>query len=276
MVSILRSNEKRNFGNRRTYLFPHKNGDSLLSVSTYAVKDRTWRSQPNQPNSLRPGPFAGSYECQLPTEARIELEEAFSSRFREAPHPPPKPRIRVRAVGRYIPEDLVPQEVVFLRPPPPVAAPRQVTEPPPPVLPLPPSVTPPVVRPAQNESRGGNGGWWALAILVMVTGLLSQFSGHQGAQPQSRPVEVRRALPTVEVRKALPLTSVASTIPQWGWQSIRMPDGEVVNVHYDGVLPSSAWLPSTGAYVGQEFSTGATSWVWMTARGANFPAWIDP
>jgi hypothetical protein len=190
-----------------------------------------------------------------------------------APQPYRKPRIRVRAVGRYIPEatpvsreELTPQEVVYLRPPPPVTAPRQTVT-------LPPSVTPPVARSAPSEPRGGNGGWWALAILVMVTGLLSLFSGHQGA---SRPVGVRRALPAVEVRKALPVTSAASTIPQWGWQSIRMPDGEIVNVHYDGALASSAWLPGQGTYIGQEYSVGPTSWVWMVARGTNFPAWIDP
>jgi hypothetical protein len=240
------------------------------------VKDRTWRSRPNQDHRY-PGPFAGSYECQLPAEARIELEEASSPRIREKPQlSPSKPRIRVRAVGRYVPEDLAQPEVVFLRPPPPVSVPRQaVTVPPQPVLPLPPSVTPPVVRPAPSESRGSNGGWWLLAILIGLPLLLSRL-GHDGAQPQSRPTEVRRALPAVEVRKALPVTSVASSIPQWGWQSIRMPDGEVVNVHYDGALSSSASLPGQGTYIGQEFSVGLTSWVWMVARGTNFPAWIDP
>jgi hypothetical protein len=209
-----------------------------------------------------------------------------------APQPYRKPRVRMRAAGRYIPavppavadlsqaEGLAhepPPEVVFLRPPPPAEAPRQaVTPPPPPISPLPPSVTPPVARPAPSESRGGNGGWWALAILLGLPLLLLSRLGHDGVQPQSRPVEVRRALPAVEVRKALPVTSAASTIPQWGWQSIRMPDGEVENVHYDGALSSSASLPSRGSYLGQEFSTGATSWVWMVARGTNFPAWIDP
>jgi hypothetical protein len=251
-------------------------------VSTFSAESLTRRSESKQSNYRRRGPFAGSvseqpFECELPIEARTEWGISGPQTYR-------KPRIQVRAVGRYIPEatsvsreELTPQEVVSLRPPPLVTAPRQaVTAPPQPILPLPPSVTPPIARPAPSESRGGNGGWWLLAILIGLPLLLLSRLGHDGVQPQSQPVEVRRALPAVEVRKALPVTSVASTIPQWGWQSIRMPDGEIENVHYDGALPSSGNLPDRGAYPGQEFSVGATSLVWMVARGTSFPAWIDP
>jgi hypothetical protein len=88
------------------------------------------------------------------------------------------------------------------------------------------------------------------------------------------PVEVRRALPVV--LRALPVNSVASAIPTDGWQPVRMPDGTVVNVSYQGQLPSSAELPPRGHFIGEEYSTGTTSWVWVTPAGATFPSWVDP
>ena len=97
------------------------------------------------------------------------------------------------------------------------------------------------------------------------------------------PMEVRRALPVVEVRKALPtvlralpVNFVPSAVPNIGWQSIRMPDGSVIPVHYQGELPSSAALPLQGHFIGEEYSTGNTSWIWMTPVGASFPSWVDP
>jgi hypothetical protein len=115
-------------------------------------------------------------------------------------------------------------------------------------------------------------------MLVMATALLSwrgQPAGSSGAQPQPTPwLEVRRALPAAP--RALPLTSAVSTSSNEGWSSIRMPTGEIVPVHYEGELASSASLPSQGAYIGQEFSTGKTSWIWMTWAGASFPSWVDP
>jgi hypothetical protein len=96
-------------------------------------------------------------------------------------------------------------------------------------------------------------------------------------------MEVRRALPVVEVRKALPtvlralpVNFVPSAVPNIGWQSIRMPDGSVIPVHYQGELPSSAALPLQGHFIGEEYSTGNTSWIWMTPVGASFPSWVDP
>ena len=43
-----------------------------------------------------------------------------------------------------------------------------------------------------------------------------------------------------------------------------------------GELPSSAALPPRGRFIGEEWSTGNTSWIWMTPAGANFPSWVDP
>jgi hypothetical protein len=83
-------------------------------------------------------------------------------------------------------------------------------------------------------------------------------------------VEVRKALPAIP--RAFPVTSAVST----EWQPIRMPDGSVVQASYQGELPSSAALPARGRFIGEEWSTGNTSWIWMTPAGANFPSWVDP
>ena len=88
------------------------------------------------------------------------------------------------------------------------------------------------------------------------------------------PVEVRRALP--RALRALPVNSVPSAVPTVGWQSIRMPDGSIIPIHYEGELPSSAALPLHGHFIGEEYSTGNTSWVWMTPAGTNVASWVDP
>jgi hypothetical protein len=86
----------------------------------------------------------------------------------------------------------------------------------------------------------------------------------------SRPVEVRRALP-VEVRRALPavpralpLTFPVSPVSNMEWQPVRFADGTAVWASYQGELPSSAALPLQGRFIGEEYSTGNTSWIWMT------------
>jgi hypothetical protein len=86
-------------------------------------------------------------------------------------------------------------------------------------------------------------------------------------------VEVRRVLSAVP--RALPVTGRASYVPAAGWQSIRMPDGSVVAVHYEGELASSAALPPQGSFIGQEYSTGNTTWVWMQPTGASFASWVN-
>jgi hypothetical protein len=55
-----------------------------------------------------------------------------------------------------------------------------------------------------------------------------------------------------------------------------MPKGAIIAVHYEGALPSSAALPPQGHFIGEEYLTGNTSWVWMTPAGTNFPSWVDP
>src|SRR6516162_3856893 len=84
-------------------------------------------------------------------------------------------------------------------------------------------------------------------------------------------------LPTVP--RALPVTSSVSLVsdPQIGqWQPVRLLDGTTVQVCYQGELPSSAALPHQGRFIGEEWSTGNTSWIWMTPAGASFPSRIDP
>jgi hypothetical protein len=165
----------------------------------------------------------------------------------------------------------------------------------------PPPTRPPVVQapkpaPPQRSSRSGG---WGLIWMVIAGFFLWALLHNQPSQPASsratpesrgqpaytgsQPVEVRRALPVVEVRKALPVvpralpvTSGISTVSNAAWQPIRMPDGTIVNVSYQGELPSSAALPPQGHFVGEEYSTGTTSWVWMTPAGASFPSWVDP
>jgi hypothetical protein len=85
-------------------------------------------------------------------------------------------------------------------------------------------------------------------------------------------VEVRRALPAVP--RALPVTSAVS--PVANWQQIRFLDGTTVWASYQGELSSSAALPPQGRFIGEEWSTGNTSWIWMTPPGASFPSWVDP
>ena len=145
----------------------------------------------------------------------------------------------------------------------------------------------------QSASRSGTGIWLLLALLLgfpMLIALLPQAVSTQSTlssrsvddtQPQSREREVRRALPPVEVRRALtavpralPVTSQVS--PMWNWQPVGMPDGTLVQVSYQGELPSSAALPHQGRFIGEEWSTGNTSWIWMTPAGASFPSWVDP
>jgi hypothetical protein len=59
-------------------------------------------------------------------------------------------------------------------------------------------------------------------------------------------------------------------------QPVRMPDGTIVEARYQGDLPSSTALPPQGHFIGEEYSTGTTSWIWMTPAGASFPSWVDP
>jgi hypothetical protein len=133
-------------------------------ILTESRNHRTWRSQPNQSIYLRRGPDE-YFDCQLPAEARTELEEI------------PRPQVyRVREIPTYRPAP----------PPPPVSAPR-------------PPVTPGAARPAQRASPGM---WLLLGFLVLIALLPHAISTLRTSsrrpvddmQPQSRSVEVRRAL----------------------------------------------------------------------------------
>lgn len=219
----------------------------------------TRRSDRNQ-NFYRRSPEDESFDSELPAEARVELEEA---------HRPPKPRSAERIVGTPVAQDTQPQPGVYLRPP---------------------AYRPLIAEPAPPAKHSyGTAAIWILVILLFLW-VVSRNNGPSVRAPESRPVptpsgprpvEVRRALPVVDVRRALPavpralpVTSAAST--ESNWQSIRMPDGTVLPVSYQGDLFSSAALPGQGKFVGEEWSTGTTSWVWMVPAGAAFPSWVDP
>jgi hypothetical protein len=81
------------------------------------------------------------------------------------------------------------------------------------------------------------------------------------------------------VPRALPVTAPVSLIPDpeiGQWHPIKFYDGTVVQACYQGQLGSSADLPNRGRFIGEEWSTGNTSWIWMTPAGASFPSWVDP
>jgi hypothetical protein len=237
-------------------------------ILTESRKDRTWRSQPDQNVYLRRPPGNESFDGQLPAQARIELEEfPAPPQVFLRPHPQTSRRCEVPPV--------LPPEV-FLRPPPPVSPPR------PPVIPAPSQSMREAAPPR------GAGIWWLLAALLgfpVLIGLLPHERSSQGTQTDSRWVEVRRALPiasdSVEVRRALPAqtpqrSSLSSPFADTQWQAMRMPDDTIVSVSYQGDLPSSAALPAQGRFIGEEYSTGDTRWIWMTRAGAAFPSWVDP
>jgi len=210
----------------------------LENVNTFSVADRTRRYQPRQGVHFRPGTFDDQFDCPLPEEARTELLGKI---------PPPKPH-RSRKIPACEP-------------------------------------APPPVR----RLRGAAAVIGAITIAALFLYAMSRTSGPStstappGIQSvPSQPVEVRRALP-VEVRRALPvalralpLGAAPSAVPVVGWQPVRMPDGTIVQVSYRGELPSSASLPPRGRFLGEQYSTGTTSWVWMTPAGATFPSWVDP
>jgi hypothetical protein len=213
-------------------------------VNTFSVEDRTRTYQPRQGVHFRRGTFDDQFDCQLPEEARTELLGEI---------PPPNP-YRSREIPAYQP------------------------------------------APPPAKRLGGAVVFGAIAIVALFLYAVSRTDGPSTstAPPESRsvptplpsqPVEVRRALP-VEVRRALPavlralpLTSSASLVsePQIGqWQPVRLLDGTIMQVCYQGELPSSAALPPRGRFIGEEYSTGNTSWIWMTPVGASFPSWVDP
>jgi hypothetical protein len=229
-------------------------------MNTFSVEDWTRMYNRLERTQSRFEPSDSDFEKELPSEIRAELETA-----RQAPNArgPTPARFAFRS---------------YLRPS--VPAP-------------PPIVTPPT---AQPPPRRGTAIWWwwlaAIAGVATIVGIslaINQlpkqviFSPPIDPAPSPPALEVRRALPVIEVRRALPavpralpVSSATTTVPTVGWQSIRMLDGRIVPVHYEGELPSSAALPPQGRFLGEEWSSGKTSWIWMTPAGASFPSWVDP
>ena len=206
------------------------------------------------------------FERELPPEIRAELEATPQS-INRPPVRIPETEAEIEQAVQWLKSQGYLRSAVPA--PPPVPAPQPIA-------------IPTTSKPAQDAPRcSGTGMWWLLAALIGLPLLLARLSDN--TQPQGRPVEVRRALPAVEVRKALPavpralpVTSAVSNVSNAEWQPIKMPDGSIVNVRYQGELPSSAALPPQGRFIGEEYSTGNTSWIWMTPAGATFPSWVDP
>jgi hypothetical protein len=223
-------------------------------------------NQPLERTQSRRNSFDDQFERELPPEIRAELGASPQSINR-----PPVRISETEAENEQALQWLKSQG--YLRsavPAPPVPSPQPVA-------------IPTASKPARGCAPrwSGTGIWWLLAALIGLPLLLARFSDN--TQPQARPVEVRRALPAVEVRRALPavpralpVTSQTSTVSNTEWQPIRMPDGSIVQASYQGELPSSAALPARGRFIGEEYSTGNTSWIWMTPAGASFPSWVDP
>jgi hypothetical protein len=209
----------------------------------------------NERNYVRRGDL--SFERQLSAELRAELDEEVPSqtyRLREVPF-------------------------TFLRPAPPrvvqhetkkVGARDTRTHPPYKAAVMPPSAPP------QSAPQSGIRTWrWVLAMLVAIPIL----SSHLPPRPSRLPwvwVETRRALPAVS--RVLPVNG--ETLPPLStpglWRSMRMPDGQLVAINYQGRLPSTAALPPEGRLLGEQWFVGHTPWIWMTRPGASFPSWVDP
>jgi len=240
--------------------------------------------------SLRPAldydsRFDRQFESQLPPEVRAELEIP--------PRSTPRPPVRIPQTEQEIAQALEwLKSQGYLRPASP-APPPPVSPPQPPAVPM--SKAPPPARRSRIPPVIGTVAIAALFLYaVSHTGGPSNSTAPQESRSvpttSSQPVEVRRALPPpVEVRRALPAVPRALLVsrsrfsehapipaPYAESQPVRMPDGTIVEARYQGELPSGAALPPQGRFIGEQWSTGNTSWIWMTPAGASFPSWVDP
>jgi hypothetical protein len=233
------------------------------------VENRTRTYQTLERRQSRLESIDDQFESELPPEVRAELEIS--------PRSISQPPVRIPETEQEIEQALewLKSQGYF----------RPTIPAPPPVSPPQPLAIPAASKPAQDAPRSGTGIWLLLATLIGLPLLLARVADN--THPQSRPVEVRRALPPpVAVRRALPavpralpVTSPWSTVPDptsSQWQPVRFYDGTTVQACYQGELPSSAALPTRGRFIGEEWSTGNTSWIWMTPAGASFPSWVDP
>ena len=132
-------------------------------------------------NVRTPLDYDTQFESELPPEIRRELETSqypinrWPARIPETEEEIEQALAWLKAQG-------------FLQEPTPPAPPPQVL-----IRPAP--VSPPA-KPAENASRRGAGIWLLLAMLIGLPLLLTRLADN--TPPQSRPVEVRRALPAVE------------------------------------------------------------------------------
>jgi len=235
-----------------------------------SVEDRTWTYQPSGRIRSRlefDRQVDEQFERQLPPEVRAELETA-PSRVNRWPARIPETEEEIQVALAWL------KAHGFLREPQPPQVPPVVQAP----------------NPARTE-RAPRRSWgliWMVLGGVFLWALLhnqptsdrhagSTISVSGSGQPSctsSRPVDDRRALPVTP--RALPVTSGISSVSNAAWQPMRMPDGTVLNVSYQGSLPFSASLPPRGRFIGEQYSTETTSWVSMTPAGASFPSWVDP
>ena len=250
-------------------------------MNTFSVEDRTRTYQSRQSGySTNPKPririrvkgrysgplvpvFDDQFERELPPEIRARLSEIPPRSINRWPARIPETEEEIQAALIWLKSQGYLQSGST---PPPSPEPAVASQPPP--------VEP---RPVQRESQGGLGIWWLLAVIIGLPLLLARLADN--TQPQGRPLEVRRALPVVEVRRALPAIPRAlpvTTAVSTEWQPIRMPDGTIVQASFQGELPSTAALPARGRFIGEEWSTGNTSWIWMKPAGVSFASWVDP
>jgi hypothetical protein len=254
-------------------------------VNTFSVEDRTrtYQSRQNGYSTLtKPririrvkgrytnplvSLFDDQFERDLPPEIRAELGASPRS-INRPPVRIPETEAEIEQAVQWL------KSQVYLRSASPAAPPVPAPQP---------VAIPTAGKLAQDTPRRGSGIWWLLAIIIGMPLLLARLVDNTQPQPQARPLEVRRALPAVEVRRALPavpralpVTSQTSTVSNTEWQPIRMPDGSIVQASYQGELASSAALPARGRFIGEEWSTGNTSWIWMKPAGVSFASWVDP
>jgi hypothetical protein len=245
----------------RRFVVPARGDFGFPGARTYQSRQSGYSTNPKLRMRIRikgrySGPlvplFDDQFERGLPPEIRAELGAS--------PRSTNQPPVRIPETEAEIEQALEwLKSQGYLRPtvpaPPPVLPPREVA-------------IPTVSKRAGAAPRHGTGMWLLLATLIGLPLLLARLSDN--TQPQARSVEVRRALPVpVEVRRALPAVpralpaSAASTVSTAEWQPVRMPDSTIVQVSYQGELPSSAALPPRGRFIGEEWSTGNTSWIWI-------------
>ena len=150
------------------------------------MENRTRTYQTLERRQSRLESIDDQFESELPPEVRSELEIS--------PRSVSQPPVRIPETEQEIEQALewVKSQGYF----------RPTIPAPPPVSPAQPIAIPGASKPAQDAPRSGTGIWLLLATLIGLPLLLARVADN--THSQSRPVEVRRALPAVEVRKALP------------------------------------------------------------------------